>query len=209
MYAFFSLLVITDIYSIWMDNRNGFSDSNEISNNSSTCCMAAANTETRSSSEPLNPDISALRILSKNLETIFESSDFDFFADSKIVVSTGREIPVHRCILSGRSAFFKNVFVGKERGDKFEVKELVRDYDVGFDSLVSVLAYLYSGKVKPLPKGVCVCVDDGCSHVACRPAVDFMVEVLYVSFTFQVSELVALYQVIVICFALISLLIGF
>ena len=30
---------------------------------------------------------------------------------------------------------------------------------------------LYSGKVRPLPKGVCVCVDDDCSHEACRPAV--------------------------------------
>lgn len=72
----------------------------------------------------------------------------------------------------------------------------MRDYEVGFDSLVLVLAYLYCGKARPFPKGVCVCVDDDtCSHVACRPAVDFMVEVLYVSFTFRVPELVALYQV--------------
>lgn len=83
----------------------------------------------------------------------------------------------------------------KEKGAEFELKELAKDYEVGFDSLMAVLAYLYSGKVKPLPKDVCVCVDEDCSHVACRPAVDFMVEVLYASFTFQVPELVALYQV--------------
>lgn len=78
---------------------------------------------------------------------------------------------------------------------EFELKELAKDHEVGFDALEAVLAYLYSGKVRPLPKAVCTCVDDDCPHVACRPAVDFMVEVLYASFTFQISELVALYQV--------------
>ncbi|KAL5770989.1 hypothetical protein ACOSP7_015143 [Xanthoceras sorbifolium] len=178
-----------------MDNRNGFSDSNEISNNSSTCYMAAEKTETLSSSlEPLNPDIAALRLLSYNLESVFESPGFEFYSDAKIVLLSGREVRVHRCILSARSPFFKNLFSEKERGAKFELRELVRDYDIGFDSLVSVLGYLYTGKVRPLPKGVCVCVDDGCSHVGCRPAVDFMVEVLYGSFKFEVPELVALYQ---------------
>ncbi|KAJ0030137.1 hypothetical protein Pint_13414 [Pistacia integerrima] len=165
-----------------------------ISNNSSTCCIVAANTETFSSSEHLNTDISAFRLLSRNLESIFESQDFDFYSDAKIVLSSGREVSVHRCILSARSPFFKNVFCGKQKGAKFEVKELVRDYDVSFDSLVAVLDYLYTGKVRALPKGVCACVDDGCSHVGCRPAVDFMVQVLYVSFTFQAPELVTLYQ---------------
>ncbi|OAY27113.1 BTB/POZ domain and ankyrin repeat-containing protein NPR1 isoform X1 [Manihot esculenta] len=176
-----------------MDNRIGFSDSTEISNGSSTCCI-----ETLSTPMPSNPEISALQQLSRSLESIFHSPDFDFFADAKIIISSAnREVPVHRCILSARSSFFKAVFSGsaaKEKGAEFELKELAKDYDVGFDSLVAVLAYLYSGKVKPLPKDVCVCVDEDCSHVACRPAVDFMVEVLYASFTFQVPELVALYQ---------------
>ena len=79
---------------------------------------------------------------------------------------------------------------------ELKLKDLAKDHEVGLDALMAVLAYLYSGKVRPLPKGVCVCVDDDCSHEACRPAVDFMVQVLYASFTFQVSELVALYQVI-------------
>lgn len=78
---------------------------------------------------------------------------------------------------------------------KLQLKELAKEYDVGVDALKAVLGYLYSGRVKPLPKSVCVCVDDDCSHVGCRPAVDFMVEVLYASFIFQISELVALYQV--------------
>lgn len=84
--------------------------------------------------------------------------------------------------------------MGSDRAMKLELKELAKDFGVGFDALVTVLAYIYSGKVKPLPKGVCVCVDEDCSHLACRPAVDFMLEVLYASFTFHIYELVALYQ---------------
>uniref|UniRef100_A0A5B7BHM4 Putative NPR1 n=1 Tax=Davidia involucrata TaxID=16924 RepID=A0A5B7BHM4_DAVIN len=175
-----------------MDTRTALSDSNDISGSSSICCVA--NTESVSP-EPSPPNIADLRRLSENLESIFESPpDFDFFTDAKIVVAGGREVAVHRCILSARSPFFKNVFCGKERGVKLELKELGKDFDVSFDSLVTVLAYLYSGKVKSLPKDVCDCVDEECSHAACRPAVDFMVEVLYASFIFQISELVALYQ---------------
>ncbi|XVF35043.1 hypothetical protein REPUB_Repub18cG0111100 [Reevesia pubescens] len=174
-----------------MDHRNGFSDSNEFSNNSSTCCIVA-------SSEPLNsPDVAALQLLSRNLESLLDSTDsFDsVYSDAKIALSSGREVPVHRFILSARSSVFKTVFSGpKERGAKFELKELARDYEIGYDSLVAVLAYLYTGRVRPFPKGVCLCVDDDCSHVACRPTIDFMTEVLYLAFTFQVSELIALYQ---------------
>lgn len=106
-------------------------------------------------------------------------------------------MPVHRCILAARSVFFKTVLAGarKEKEARFELKDLAKEFDVRYDSLVAVLGYLYSGRVGALPKGVCACVDDDCSHSACRPAVDFMVEVLYASFAFQISELVALYQV--------------
>ena len=180
-----------------MDYRIGFSDSNEISNGSSTCCI-----ETPSTSRLFtNPEIAALQQLSGNLETIFDSQDFGYFADAKITSSNyNREVPVHRCILSARSPFFKSVFsssAAKDRSGlaKFELKELAKDYDVGFDSLMIVLGYFYSGKVRPLPKDVCACVDDDCSHIACRPVVDLLTEILYASFTFQVNELVALYQV--------------
>lgn len=178
-----------------MDSRTGFSDSNEISGGSSGI-YCVASTETLSK-EVTPPDISALRRLSETLESVFESTDFDFYSDAKIITTDGREISVHRCLLSARSLFFRNVFSGsavKERGGKFELKELAKDFDVRFESVVAVLGYIYTGKVKPLPEGVCVCVDEDCSHLACRPALDFMVEVLYVSFVFQISELVTLYE---------------
>ncbi|VVA10321.1 Hypothetical predicted protein [Prunus dulcis] len=183
-----------------MEFKAGASDSNDVVSNSN--CYSNSNSSTIScialSHYPSPPDISALTRLSDNLESILDSADFDFFADAKIVVNTGREVPVHRCILSARSSFFKNVFSAKDIGSgsavRFELKELAKEYDVGLDSLLAVLGHLYSGKLRSLPKGVCVCVDDACAHVSCRPVVDFIVEVLYASASFQISELVSLYQ---------------
>ncbi|KAF7144257.1 hypothetical protein RHSIM_Rhsim05G0017300 [Rhododendron simsii] len=168
-----------------------FSDSNDMVTSGSSSISYAAHTESLPSSEP---EIVALRHLSRNLDSIL-TSDSPSFSDAKIAVAGGREIQIHRCILSARSPFFKNIFSGKERGVKLELKDLAKDFEVSFDALVTVLVYLYSGKVRAArPEGVCVCVDDECDHVACRPAVDFLVEVLYASFVFEVTELVALYQ---------------
>ncbi|XP_077210587.1 BTB/POZ domain and ankyrin repeat-containing protein NPR1-like isoform X2 [Tasmannia lanceolata] len=174
-----------------MADPTAFSDSND--NSSSICCVSNSVT---CSPELSSSDIAALHCLSENLESLFLSPNFSLYSDTCIVVNGGsREIFVHRCILSARSPFFRNLFsTEKGKGGRLELKEFLKDFDVGFDPLVSVLSYLYTGKVKSLPEGVCVCVDDSCSHMTCRPAVDFMVEVLYASFTFQIAELVTLYQ---------------
>ncbi|KAF9613070.1 hypothetical protein IFM89_005518 [Coptis chinensis] len=164
---------------------------------SSTCCVC--NTETLTSPEHLQqPELSqltSLNRLSQNLETIFQSEDdFTFYSDAKIIVNESQQLPIHRCILSARSLFFKSLFSEARDEVVFQLKDLVKDYKVGYDSLVGILGYLYGGKVKPLPYTVCVCVDDECSHIGCRPAVDSMLEVLYASFIFQIPELVALYE---------------
>ncbi|KAL6519177.1 hypothetical protein OROGR_018497 [Orobanche gracilis] len=179
-----------------MDSRTTFSGSNDVTGgNSSTCC---AGTESSPLPDQLLPDIAALRRLSDTLESIlFDTSsppDFDFFSDARLVAASGREIPVHRCILSARSVSFKNLFVNREKNAKLELKEVMKELDVGYDALVTVLAYVYSGKFRVSPKDVSVCVDEDCSHLACRPAVAFMVEVLYASFVFQINELVSRFQ---------------
>ncbi|OIT37731.1 PREDICTED: BTB/POZ domain and ankyrin repeat-containing protein NPR1 [Nicotiana attenuata] len=182
-----------------MDNsRTAFSDSNDISGSSSICCIGGGMTESFSP-ETSPAEITSLKRLSETLESIFDaaSPEFDYFADAKLVIpGAGKEIPVHRCILSARSPFFKNLFCGKKdkNNSKVELKEVMKEYEVSYDAVVSVLAYLYSGKIRPSPKDVCVCVDNDCSHVACRPAVAFLVEILYTSFTFQISELVDKFQ---------------
>ncbi|CAN4084959.1 unnamed protein product [Withania somnifera] len=177
-----------------MESRTAFSDSNDISGSSSICCIGGMTESFSSETSPAY--ITSLKRLSETLESIFDASspDFDFFADAKLVVPGGKEIPVHRCILSARSPFFKSVFCEKDRKTKLEVKELMKEYEVSYDAVVNVMAYLYSGKVKPSPKDVCVCVDNDCFHVACRPAAAFMVEILYTSYTFQITELVDKFQ---------------
>lgn len=79
---------------------------------------------------------------------------------------------------------------------KVELKELANEIELSYEAVVIVLAYLYTGKLRGFPVGVCVCVDEECGHVACRPAVEVLVEVLYASYTFQIADLVSLYQVV-------------
>ncbi|KAI3927692.1 hypothetical protein MKX01_029287 [Papaver californicum] len=170
-----------------MNSVSALSDSNS----GGSSCMSNAGTFSLENSPPY---VTALTRLSENLGSVFEASEF---SDAAIVASDSREIQIHRCILSGRSVFFKKLFSsGTVKGNdgKVILKDLAKDFKLGFDSLNLVLAYLYSGKVKTLPVDVCVCVDEECLHVGCRPVVDFMVEVLYASFTFQISELVTLFQ---------------
>ncbi|KAF8109749.1 hypothetical protein N665_0092s0021 [Sinapis alba] len=176
-----------------MDSIAGFGNSNEIS---STSFFAAPTDNTDSSilyaPEFLTaPDISALRLLSNSLESVFDSPE-SFYSDAKLVLSCGREVPFHRVLLAARSPFFRNALTTAVV--KLELKEIAKDHVVGIDSVVSVLAYIYSGRVKPPPKGVSECADENCCHVSCRPAVDFMVEVLYLAFVFEIDELVTLYQ---------------
>ncbi|XP_020097395.1 BTB/POZ domain and ankyrin repeat-containing protein NPR1-like [Ananas comosus] len=180
-----------------------FSDSD----NSSSVCFAGDHPSADAAGADMAAaaaDLEALRRLSENIGSVL-CADFDYFADAVIVVPGGgarapREIGVHRCVLSARSPFFREVFARRERGaapgapERVEVRELVGEFQVGYEALVAVLEYLYSGRVGPLPREVCICVDDECPHAACRPAVDFIVEVLYASCTFQVFELVNLFQ---------------
>jgi regulatory protein NPR1 len=182
---------------------DGFADSYEIS---STSFVATDNTDSSivylAAEQVLTgPDVSALQLLSNSFESVFDSPD-DFYSDAKLVLSDGREVSFHRCVLSARSSFFKSALAAakKEKDSnntaavKLELKEIAKDYEVGFDSVVTVLAYVYSSRVRPPPKGVSECADENCCHVACRPAVDFMLEVLYLAFIFKIPELITLYQ---------------
>ncbi|KAK8956050.1 Regulatory protein NPR1 [Platanthera guangdongensis] len=97
------------------------------------------------------PDIESLRRLSDHLLSLHQSPDFDFFADACIVVG-GNEFPVHRCLLSARSPFFRDFFVKKEKTTasdpiRVEMKELVGEIVVGFETFSLVAEYLYSGRL--------------------------------------------------------------
>ncbi|KAF8099508.1 hypothetical protein N665_0243s0070 [Sinapis alba] len=185
-----------------MDSITGFSDSYEISNQSSTILSAAPTDNTESSiAHPshLPVDVPAFQLLSNNLESLFDSPE-SFYSDAKLILADDREVSFNRCILAARSPFFKTALAAAEKKEqrstaaKLDLKEIATDYEVGFDSVVAVMAYIYSGRLRPPPKGVSDCADVDCCHVSCRPAVDFMVEVLYLAFVFQIPELVSLYQ---------------
>ncbi|KAG0495863.1 hypothetical protein HPP92_000554 [Vanilla planifolia] len=144
--------------------------------------------------DPAPPEVQALRRLSDNLGSLFRSQEFDFCVDFRIAVGT-REFGLHRCVLSARSSFFQDFFSSTTSLPvRVELTELLGDFEVGCEALELILEYLYSGQVGQLPKDVCMCADEECSHVGCRPVVDFMLELVYASFTFQISELVSLFQ---------------
>ncbi|KAG0483848.1 hypothetical protein HPP92_011932 [Vanilla planifolia] len=145
----------------------------------------------------------SLSRLSCNLEQLLIESKFDC-CDAYVVVDCA-EVGVHRCILAARSKFFlelfsrgaagtageKNGVVGKFR---YEMSSLVPGGRVGKEAFMMLLSYLYTGKLKATPPEVSTCVDAMCAHDACRPAVNFAVELMYASSVFQISELVSLYQ---------------
>ncbi|KAF8705716.1 hypothetical protein HU200_030912 [Digitaria exilis] len=162
-------------------------------------------------------DLQALRRLSDNLAAAFRSpDDFAFLADARISVPGAPDIRVHRCVLCARSPFLRDLFArraadagateekgkekekekNKEEKDKVELRELLGDeVEVGYEALLLVIEYLYSGRVGALPKAACLCVDEGgCAHVGCRPAVAFMAQVLFAASTFEVTELTSLFQ---------------
>lgn len=191
-----------------MDTIAGFSDSYEISNQSSTILSAAPEPTDNTESSVVRPpelspvDVSALQLLSNNLESLFDSPE-SFYGDAKLILADEREVSFHRFIVAARSPLFKNALAAAAEkdpqkstaGTKLELKNMATDYEVGFDSVAAVMAYMYSGRVRPPPKGVSDCADEDCRHVSCRPAVDFKVEVLYLAFLFQIPELVTMYQV--------------
>eukprot|EP01018_Ginkgo_biloba_P031448 Gb_18895 [translate_table: standard] len=184
-----------------------FNSSSNLSNNSSyrSICNGGEPGAYSVDSSPIQPsngpEIAALQRLSTNLESLLNSSDFDC-SDAEIIVED-QAIPVHRCILAARSPFFKEIFFpGNCAGKcpepasklKYELKDWLTVGDVGYEAFMILLGYLYSGKVKAPPQGVCTCMDITCVHDACRPAVDFAVELMYAASVFRISELVSLSQ---------------
>lgn len=156
--------------------------------------------------ESLPPDIEALRRLSANLSSLF-LSNLPSFSDVTVTLQSHHiSLPLHRCVLSARSPFFhcrllldnsNNNTDGGGNGSpsKLDLGEDLAGFDVGYEALVLVLGYVYTGKVGPLPREVSECADEDCRHVACWPAVDFMLQLLFVSFKFEIWELLSLFQV--------------
>lgn len=181
-----------------MDNGNEmsssltFASSSYLSNGSSSQNLSAAATGCS------NLDNLSLNKLSANLEKLLIDSEYEY-SDAQIVVE---DIPVgvHRSILAARSQFFHQLFKRgnggevKEGKPRYSMSELVPYGRVGYEAFNVFLSYLYTGKLKPSPPEVSTCVDDDCAHDACRPAINYAVELMYASATFQMKELVLVVQ---------------
>lgn len=155
---------------------------------------------------PPSLEVISLNKLSSNLEQLLIDSTCDY-SDADIIVE-GIPVGVHRCILAARSRFFHELFrrekgsVEKEGKPKYCMRDLLPYGKVGYEAFQIFLSYLYTGKLKPSPMEVSTCVDNVCTHDACRPAINFAVELMYASSIFQVPELVSLFQVSLLVYCL-------
>jgi regulatory protein NPR1 len=146
-----------------------------------------------------NIEILSLNKLSGSLENLLIDAEYDY-SDAEILVE---DIPVgiHRCILASRSQFFHELFKKgnegsvKEGKPRYLMSDLVTYGKVGYEAFLVFLHYLYTGKLKASPPEVTTCVDEACIHDACRPAINHALELMYASATFQMKELVLVFQV--------------
>ncbi|OMO65892.1 BTB/POZ-like protein [Corchorus olitorius] len=143
-------------------------------------------------------EVISLTKLSSSLEQLLVDNSPDF-SDADIIVEAV-PVGVHRCILAVRSKFFYELFK-KENGSSekegkpsYIMSELLPYGKIGLEAFQVFLSYLYTGKLKPSPMEVSTCVDNVCAHDACRPAINFSVELMYASSIFQIPELVSLFQ---------------
>jgi regulatory protein NPR1 len=119
----------------------------------------------------------------------------------------GADLLIHPNVLSALSPHLRAVFArqtnyygaagGGAQGDKMELREFLgNEIEVGYEALLLVLDYLYSGRFGDLPESACICADEvSCAHLGCHPSVSFSVQVLFAAFTFQVAELTNIFQV--------------
>ncbi|KAF7815691.1 regulatory protein NPR3-like [Senna tora] len=182
-----------------MDNANEASSSlsfasSYLSNGSSNHNPSAST----SNEHVANLENLSLSRLSGSLEKLLIDTGYDY-SDAEIVVE---DIPVgvHRCILASRSQFFHELFKKgndcsvKEGKPRYLMSDLVPYGAVGHEAFLVFLHYLYTGKLKASPSEVSTCVDEACAHDACRPAINYALELMYASATFQMKELVLLVQ---------------
>ncbi|KAJ0081521.1 hypothetical protein Patl1_11805 [Pistacia atlantica] len=172
-----------------------FTSSSHLSNGSISHNIPSS---TASEAAGLSLEVLSLSKLSSSLEQLLVDSTCDY-SDAEIVVE-GTAVGVHRCILAARSKFFHELFRSekgssdKEGKPKYVMTELLPFGKVGYEAFLIFLSYVYTGKLKPSPMEVSTCVDNVCAHDACRPAINFAVELMYASFIFQVPELISLFQ---------------
>lgn len=140
----------------------------------------------------------SFQILCSDLGSLMRIPDEEF-SDLSIVVD-GRKVPVHRCILAARCSGLRKVFAemepnnGSNNKPEVELGSIVTDGKLGFEAFMAVMGYVYGGKMDPWPATV-ACFQPSCAHLTCRPAIDYVLEILRASILFSLPELKTLAQV--------------
>lgn len=133
-------------------------------------------------------------ILCADVATLVRIPDKEF--SDLTIVTGGRKVPVHRCILAARCPGLRKILLESDLNNKHELEltSLGSDWKLGFDSLMAVLGYVYGGSMEPWPATV-PCLLSSCSHFTCRPTINYVLEILRASFLFILPELKNLAQV--------------
>lgn len=158
-----------------------------------------------------NCDNTNLQSLSHDLQNLIPPNADDIFSDVLFYVS-GHAMPLHRCILAVRCPFFKSLFAKKttylaslapadERGnkDRWKLKiDLGKLFNiwpvagkVNYEAFMTIVEFLYTGtQVVPTVN----CMDDDCLHEACRPVVDFAIDMLGLTSVLDITNLKNFWQ---------------
>ncbi|XP_040933538.1 BTB/POZ domain and ankyrin repeat-containing protein NPR1 isoform X2 [Gossypium hirsutum] len=120
------------------------------------------------SSDPEETDLENLSLnkLSGNLENLVINEEYENYNDAEIVVEGNVVVGVNRCILAARSPYFHQLF-RQDLKDGRKPKYLMSE----------ILPF-----------------DESCSHDACGPLINYALELMYASATFDTKELVLLVQ---------------
>ncbi len=152
--------------------------------------------------------------LVSDIESLLYRPADETFSDVIIHVD-GKRVAAHRCILAVRCPYFRRLFAAAaENKNKEERREedatkavevkletLMKNNDkgekVGYEAFMAVMGYVYgSGGMNPVVCSSSVsCLDPSCPHITCRPAIEFVLEILRASSILEISELKAAAQV--------------
>ncbi|KAG0609169.1 hypothetical protein M758_8G163200 [Ceratodon purpureus] len=107
------------------------------------------------------------------------------------VIAGGKKVPVHRCILAARCPGLRKVLKEIEQSGnsklELELDSIVKNGKIGPEAFVAVMGYVYGGKLEPWPVAI-PCHDNSCSHSTCRPAIDYVLEILCAAQLFNLPE---------------------
>jgi regulatory protein NPR1 len=154
--------------------------------------------------------------LVSDIESLLYRPADETFSDVIIHVD-GKRVAAHRCILAVRCPYFRRFFAAaaenknKNKEEKREedatkavevkLETLMKNNDkgekVGYEAFMAVMGYVYgSGGMNPVVCSSSVsCLDPSCPHITCRPAIEFVLEILRASSILEISELKAAAQV--------------